>query len=79
MPLLPPDPVFILKGDMGYVHALTFAQEANFSRHLLASCENGYVYIWDLEVSDYVMVYLCFEFCTSGFMITIELTAIELH
>lgn len=52
MPLLPPDPVFILKSDMDYVHCICFVEEKEeFSKTLLAATESGFVYIWDLDVS----------------------------
>ncbi|XP_025831019.1 guanine nucleotide-binding protein subunit beta-like protein 1 [Agrilus planipennis] len=52
MAVLPPDPVFCLKSDMGYVHSLCFADnEENFSKTLYAATESGFVYVWDLDTN----------------------------
>lgn len=49
MAVLPPDPVFTLKSDMGYIHNLCFPlSNENYSSKLLAATENGCVYFWDL-------------------------------
>lgn len=51
MAILPPDPVFCLKSDMGYVHSVCFpVNNEAFTSKLLASTESGFVYLWDLEV-----------------------------
>lgn len=51
MAVLPPDPVFCFKGDMGYVHSLCFpTHQNNYTDTLLASTETGKVYFWNLEV-----------------------------
>lgn len=53
MAILPPDPVFCLKSDMGYVHSICFPKNNDtFTTNLLAATESGFVYIWDLEVSN---------------------------
>lgn len=46
MAILPPDPLFCMKSDMGYVHSLCFKDNTT----LLAATESGFVYFWDLEV-----------------------------
>lgn len=53
MAVLPPDPVFCLKGDMGPIHSLCFPTQeyVNSSSLLLASTENGFVHFWDLETN----------------------------
>ncbi|GJQ80653.1 hypothetical protein Trydic_g9237 [Trypoxylus dichotomus] len=52
MAVLPPDPVFIFKGDMGYIHSLSFLScEKDHSSTLLVATEAGFVYIWDLETN----------------------------
>nr|CAI5846659.1 unnamed protein product [Callosobruchus analis] len=45
--MLPPDPVFTMKSDMGYIHHLNFFQ--NRTSQLLAATEKGLVYFWDLN------------------------------
>nr|XP_022920451.1 guanine nucleotide-binding protein subunit beta-like protein 1 [Onthophagus taurus] len=50
MAVLPPDPLFTLKGDMGYVHSMAFIPyEKDYTKSLFAATETGYVYLWDLE------------------------------
>ncbi|KAI4455105.1 transducin beta-like 3 [Holotrichia oblita] len=52
MAVLPPDPVFILKGDMGYIHSLSFLNcEKDHTSTLLVATEAGFVHIWDLETN----------------------------
>lgn len=51
MAVLPPDPVFCLKSDMGHVHSLCFDEsDGDCTGLLYASTELGYVYLWDLNV-----------------------------
>lgn len=51
MAVLPPDPVYSFKADMGYVHSICFPSvSAEYCDTLLASTESGKVYFWDLEV-----------------------------
>jgi hypothetical protein len=53
MAVLPPDPVFCLKSDMGHVHSLCFPiTNESYASKLLAAAENGFIYFWDLEVSN---------------------------
>lgn len=59
MAVLPPDPVFCLKSDMGYVHSLCFPNDnAQFTSRILAATEGGYVYVWNLEVCIAFVAYL---------------------
>ncbi|XP_060534108.1 guanine nucleotide-binding protein subunit beta-like protein 1 [Cylas formicarius] len=52
MPLLPPDPVFCLKQDMGHVHSMSFTKINNdYTSQLLAATEKGDVFFWDLETN----------------------------
>uniref|UniRef100_A0A6P7F9J6 Guanine nucleotide-binding protein subunit beta-like protein 1 isoform X1 n=2 Tax=Diabrotica virgifera virgifera TaxID=50390 RepID=A0A6P7F9J6_DIAVI len=52
MAVLPPDPVFCYKEDMGQIHSLNFCVRGeNFVSHLLAGTEKGGVYFWDLETN----------------------------
>lgn len=53
MAVLPPDPVYCFRGDMGYVHSLCFPNQLqnNYVDTLLASTESGKVYFWNLEVT----------------------------
>ncbi|KAK9751323.1 hypothetical protein QE152_g5138 [Popillia japonica] len=52
MAVLPPDPVFVLKGDMGYIHSLSFLNcEKDHTSTLLVATEAGFVHIWDLETN----------------------------
>ncbi|KAG5900308.1 hypothetical protein JTB14_000834 [Gonioctena quinquepunctata] len=52
MSLLPPDPVFCFKEDMGYIHSLSFwVRSKEFVSHILAATEKGTVYFWDLETN----------------------------
>ncbi|XP_044260612.1 guanine nucleotide-binding protein subunit beta-like protein 1 [Tribolium madens] len=52
MAVLPPDPVFCLKSDMGHIHSLCFPiTNENYSSRLLAATESGFVYFWDLETN----------------------------
>lgn len=51
MAVLPPDPIYCLKSDMGHIHSLCFPKTAgNYSSQLLAATESGNVYFWNLEV-----------------------------
>ncbi|OXU22322.1 hypothetical protein TSAR_012067 [Trichomalopsis sarcophagae] len=47
MAILPPDPVYLMKGDMGPVHSLMF-RVSPYIEHLYAGTESGRVHIWDL-------------------------------
>jgi hypothetical protein len=49
MAILPPDPVYIMRGDMGPVHSLLF-RISPYVEHLYAGTESGTVHIWDLKV-----------------------------
>lgn len=50
MSILPPDPVYSFKKDMGHIHCLNFCVRGeNFVSQLLAGTEKGTVYFWDLE------------------------------
>ncbi|KAJ8917295.1 hypothetical protein NQ315_002313 [Exocentrus adspersus] len=52
MAILPPDPVFCFKGDMGHIHSLCFpAKFDNYCSQILAATEKGTVYFWDLETN----------------------------
>ncbi|RZB38599.1 WD40 domain containing protein [Asbolus verrucosus] len=52
MAVLPPDPVFCLKSDMGHIHSLCFpTSNENYTSKLLAASEAGFVYFWDLETN----------------------------
>ncbi|KAF7994105.1 hypothetical protein HCN44_011374 [Aphidius gifuensis] len=48
MAILPPDPIYILRGDMGPVHSLLF-KISPYYEHIYAGGENGIIYIWDLK------------------------------
>lgn len=59
MAVLPPDPVFSFKADMGFVHSICFPSIQNeYTETLLASTESGKVYFWDLEVIKYIGIYI---------------------
>lgn len=53
MAVLPPDPLFCLKGDMECVHSMCFL--SNYSSEqtatLLASTERGFVYFWNTDIN----------------------------
>lgn len=51
MALLPPDPLFILRSDMGHIHNLEFMFSRNNATHLLAATEEGYIYFWNLQTN----------------------------
>lgn len=52
MAVLPPDPVFTFKSDMGHIHSMCFSVKSdNYISHLLAATEKGIVYFWDLETN----------------------------
>lgn len=52
MAILPPDPIFCFKGDMGHIHSLCFpVKNDNYCSQILSATEKGIVYFWDLEVS----------------------------
>lgn len=56
MAILPPDPVFCLKSEMGPIHNLCFlSNESNATDLLAAATEEGFVYIWDLKVCNYLV------------------------
>ncbi|CAH1983740.1 unnamed protein product [Acanthoscelides obtectus] len=47
--MLPPDPVYTLKSDMGYIQHMNFFQGG--TSQLLAATEKGLVYFWDLNTN----------------------------
>ncbi|XP_057667421.1 guanine nucleotide-binding protein subunit beta-like protein 1 [Diorhabda carinulata] len=50
MSILPPDPVYSFRKDMGHIHCLNFCVRGEkFVSQLLAGTEKGTVYFWDLE------------------------------
>ncbi|CAH0548601.1 unnamed protein product [Brassicogethes aeneus] len=52
MAVLPPDPIFCFKGDMGHIHSLCFPKNnQNETTKLLAATEEGFVYFWNLETN----------------------------
>lgn len=52
MAVLPPDPVFCFKSDMGHIHSLCYSIKSdNYISHILAATEKGIVYFWDLETN----------------------------
>ncbi|KAB0801159.1 hypothetical protein PPYR_05513 [Photinus pyralis] len=51
MALLPPDPLFILRSDMGLIHNIEFVFDGFSTSHLLAANEEGYIYLWDLKTN----------------------------
>lgn len=58
MAILPPDPVFLLRGhDAGPIHSLLF-RVSPYVEHLYAGAESGTVHIWDLRVK---IVLLCID------------------
>ncbi|XP_015602838.1 guanine nucleotide-binding protein subunit beta-like protein 1 [Cephus cinctus] len=48
MAILPPDPIYLLRGDMGPVHSLLF-RVSPYIEHLYAAAESGKIHIWDLR------------------------------
>lgn len=50
MAILPPDPRYIFRGDMGCVHCVLFQINPN-SEHLCAGTTSGNVYIWNLKTN----------------------------
>lgn len=50
MAILPPDPSYVLRGDMGPIHSLMF-KVSPYIEHIYAGTESGNVHIWDLQVS----------------------------
>lgn len=52
MAVLPPDPVFCFKSDMGHIHSICYSIKSdNYISHILAATEKGTVYFWDLETN----------------------------
>lgn len=52
MAVLPPDPVFCFKSDMGHIHSICYSVKSdNYISHILAATEKGIVYFWDLETN----------------------------
>lgn len=49
MAILPPDPAYLLRGDMGPVHSLLF-RVSPYVEHIYAGTESGIIHIWDLKV-----------------------------
>ena len=50
MAMLPPDPVYIFKGEMAPVTSLTF-KITPFLQYIYAATQSGKIHIWDLQVS----------------------------
>lgn len=48
MAAAPPDPKYLLRGNMGSIHSLLFRVNSNVE-HLFAGCASGKVYVWDLK------------------------------
>ncbi|XP_066584700.1 guanine nucleotide-binding protein subunit beta-like protein 1 [Prorops nasuta] len=48
MAVLPPDPVYLMRGSMGPVHSLLFRINP-YVEHIYAGTEKGKIYIWDLR------------------------------
>lgn len=48
MAILPPDPAYLLRGDMGPVHSLLF-RVSPYVEHIYAGTESGIIHIWDLK------------------------------
>ncbi|KAK0162166.1 hypothetical protein PV327_008526 [Microctonus hyperodae] len=48
MAILPPDPIYVLRGDMGPVHSLLF-RISPYIEHLYAGAQSGNIHIWDLK------------------------------
>lgn len=59
MAVIPPDPKYLLRSDMGCIHSLLFWINSDVE-HLYAGCALGKVYIWDLKVKCYVKNYITF-------------------
>lgn len=52
MAVLPPDPVFCFKSDMGHIHSICYSVKSdNYISHILAATEKGTVFFWDLETN----------------------------
>lgn len=49
MAILPPDPAYLLRSDMGPVHSLLF-RVSPYIEHIYAGTESGKIHIWDLKV-----------------------------
>ena len=49
MPRAPPDPLFVIRGDMAPVHCLLF-DNSNGEELLYVGAEDGTVHVWDLKV-----------------------------
>lgn len=49
MTIPPPDPEYIIKGDMGPIHSLMFLITPH-TEHLYAGAESGKIHIWNLRV-----------------------------
>lgn len=61
--ILPPDPLFSFRENMGHVHSLCFPQRnPDYSDLLLAGTEKGDVFFWDLEVSVEFFTHFSFIF-----------------
>ncbi|KAF7399524.1 hypothetical protein HZH68_008116 [Vespula germanica] len=48
MAVIPPDPKYLLRSDMGCIHSLLFWINSDVE-HLYAGCASGKIYIWDLK------------------------------
>ncbi|XP_047352689.1 guanine nucleotide-binding protein subunit beta-like protein 1 isoform X3 [Vespa velutina] len=48
MAIIPPDPKYLLRGDMGCIHSLLFWINSDVE-YLYAGCASGKIYIWDLK------------------------------
>lgn len=61
MAILPPDPIYVLRGDMGPVHCLDF-RISPYVEHLYAGAESGNIHIWDLQVIIYFYLFLQYNY-----------------
>ncbi|KZC14205.1 PREDICTED: guanine nucleotide-binding protein subunit beta-like protein 1 [Dufourea novaeangliae] len=50
MAMLPPDPIYVFRSDMGSVHTILFEVTSNIE-HLYAGTATGNVHIWDLKTN----------------------------
>lgn len=57
MALLPPDPVYVMRGEMEMIHCLSLNITKNVEQ-IFAGTEGGKIHIWDLKVGK-MMYFLC--------------------